>query len=97
MANFSGKNYFKWMGPTPRLTITDPKLIKEVLIHHEVFRKPEMNPLGKLLVTGILMYEGEKWAKHRNLVNPAFHLEKLKVIFDLDFLQKHKDCKNLAI
>ncbi|KAI8007928.1 hypothetical protein LOK49_LG07G02974 [Camellia lanceoleosa] len=73
-----GKDYFQWLGPTPRLTITDPKLIKEILFNYEAFQKPGMNPLGKLLVTGLLGYEGEKWAKHRNLINPTFHLEKLK-------------------
>ncbi|THG13493.1 hypothetical protein TEA_016777 [Camellia sinensis var. sinensis] len=76
--NLHGKDYFQWLGPTPRLTITDPKLIKEILFNYEAFQKPGMNPLGKLLVTGLLGYEGEKWAKHRNLINPTFHLEKLK-------------------
>ena len=50
-----------------------------MLINYEIFQKPKTNPLGKLLMTGMLAYEGEKWVKHRNLVNPAFHLEKLKV------------------
>ncbi|CAL5406020.1 unnamed protein product [Camellia sinensis] len=76
--NLHGKNYFQWMGPTPRVTIADPKHIKEILFNHEVFQKPTNNPLGKLLVRGLGSYEGEKWAKHRNLINPAFHLEKLK-------------------
>ncbi|KAH7860249.1 hypothetical protein Vadar_011165 [Vaccinium darrowii] len=78
LADLHGTNYFAWLGPTPRLTITDPKLIKEILSKTEVFQKPVMNPLAKFLVTGILTYEGEKWATRRNLVNPAFHLEKLK-------------------
>ncbi|KAH7861086.1 hypothetical protein Vadar_021576 [Vaccinium darrowii] len=78
--NRHGTNHFVWLGPTPRLTITDPKLIKEILSKSEVFQKPALNPHFKLLVTGILTYEGEKWATHRNLVNPAFHLEKLKLM-----------------
>ncbi|KAI8552357.1 hypothetical protein RHMOL_Rhmol06G0260300 [Rhododendron molle] len=64
----------------PRVNITDPKLIKEIFSNTEVFQKPVMNPLGKFLVTGILTYNGEKWATHRSLVNPAFHLEKLKLM-----------------
>ncbi|PRQ30803.1 putative 11-oxo-beta-amyrin 30-oxidase [Rosa chinensis] len=42
------------------------------------FRRPVLNPLSKLLVTGLASYEGEKWAKHRRIVNPSFHVEKLK-------------------
>ncbi|GMP66168.1 hypothetical protein CsSME_00026637 [Camellia sinensis var. sinensis] len=73
-----GKNYFQWIGPTPRVTITDPKLIKEILHNYEAFQKSAMNPLGKLLVRGLGSCECEEWVKHRNLLNPAFHLEKLK-------------------
>ncbi|KAG5545995.1 hypothetical protein RHGRI_018232 [Rhododendron griersonianum] len=79
-----GMNYFAWLGPTPRLNITDPKLVKEILSNTEVFQKPAML---KLLLTGIVAYEGEKWAKHRKLVNPAFQTEKLKVISHIDFFK----------
>ncbi|KAH7859465.1 hypothetical protein Vadar_001394 [Vaccinium darrowii] len=75
--NLHGKNYFMWLGPTPRLNITDPKLIKEVLSNYKVFQKPA---IIKLLLTGIVVADGEKWVKHRNLVNPAFQLEKLKLM-----------------
>ncbi|KAL6999698.1 hypothetical protein U1Q18_000853 [Sarracenia purpurea var. burkii] len=78
--NLHGKKYFEWMGPTPRINTTDPKLIREILHNYKVFQKSKLNPLGKLLVTGIFAYEGEKWAKHRSLLNPAFHLEKLKLM-----------------
>ncbi|KAL6999696.1 hypothetical protein U1Q18_000851 [Sarracenia purpurea var. burkii] len=77
--NLHGKKYIQWMGPTPRINITDPKLIREILLNHEVFQKSKINPLVKLLVTGIIAYEGEEWAKHRRLLNPAFHIEKLKI------------------
>ncbi|KAL6314383.1 hypothetical protein AAG906_021441 [Vitis piasezkii] len=36
------------------------------------------HPLGKLLATGVVALEGEQWTKRRKIINPAFHLEKLK-------------------
>lgn len=33
-----------------------------------------------MLHNGVGSHEGEKWARHRRIINPAFHLEKLKVI-----------------
>ncbi|KAJ3695272.1 hypothetical protein LUZ60_000649 [Juncus effusus] len=74
-----GKISITWIGPTPRVTITDPELVREVLsskFGH--FAKPNFSQLFKLLAAGLVSYEGEKWAKHRRILNPAFHLEKLK-------------------
>ncbi|KAI8549117.1 hypothetical protein RHMOL_Rhmol06G0001400 [Rhododendron molle] len=75
-----GANHFAWVGPTPRLNITDPKLIKEILLNYEVFQKPQTNPLINLIVTGFATYEGEKWATHKYLVNQAFQHAKLKLM-----------------
>ena len=47
------------------------------------FPKPYTNPLVKLVAAGLNNYEGEKWSKHRRIINPAFTSEKLKVIFPL--------------
>ncbi|XP_048442853.1 cytochrome P450 CYP72A219-like isoform X1 [Pyrus x bretschneideri] len=78
LVNTCGKNSFVWMGPTPRVNITDPEDLKTFLTKMDDFPKPKANPLIKLLATGIALYEGEKWAKHRRIINPVFHLEKLK-------------------
>ncbi|XP_010927457.1 cytochrome P450 CYP72A616 isoform X2 [Elaeis guineensis] len=75
----NGKTSFTWFGPEPRVIMMDPGLTREILSNKfGHFEKPNLNPLGRLLVTGLAIYEGEKWAKHRRIINPAFHLEKLK-------------------
>ncbi|CAJ1957816.1 unnamed protein product [Sphenostylis stenocarpa] len=89
--NTHGKNSFIWLGPTPRVTILDPEQIKDVFNKMSDFPKPDTNPLVKLLATGVAGYEGEKWSKHRRLINPAFNLEKLKTMLPLFF----KSCNDL--
>ncbi|PON69776.1 Cytochrome P450, E-class, group I [Parasponia andersonii] len=73
-----GKDSFIWIGPTPRVNITNPEHLKEIFTKFGDFQKPHTNPLGELLAKGVANYEGAKWAKHRKIINPAFHLEKLK-------------------
>ncbi|WKA12936.1 hypothetical protein VitviT2T_030278 [Vitis vinifera] len=73
-----GKNFFAWFGPNPMVNIMEPELIRDILLKSNVFQKPPPHPLGKLLVSGLVTLEGERWAKRRKNINPAFHLEKLK-------------------
>ncbi|KAJ8532321.1 hypothetical protein K7X08_012244 [Anisodus acutangulus] len=73
-----GKKCFIWFGPRPLVLIMDTELIKEVLSKNYMYQKPHVNPLGTLLVQGLVTYEEDRWAKHRKIINPAFHLEKLK-------------------
>ncbi|KAM5586449.1 cytochrome P450 CYP72A219 [Rosa sericea] len=73
-----GKNSFVWIGPVPRVNIMNPEDLKDIFAKHSDFQKPVSNPLVKLLATGLANYEGEKWAKHRRIINPTFHSEKLK-------------------
>uniref|UniRef100_K3XIR4 Cytochrome P450 n=1 Tax=Setaria italica TaxID=4555 RepID=K3XIR4_SETIT len=74
-----GKVSFTWFGPVPRVMIPDPELVKEVLSNKfGHFGKPRSTRIGKLLANGVVNHEGEKWAKHRRILNPAFHHEKIK-------------------
>ncbi|KAG9455248.1 hypothetical protein H6P81_008152 [Aristolochia fimbriata] len=74
-----GKMSLVWQGTQPRVIVLDPEIIKDVLSNKfGHFEKSRSNPLTKLLATGLATYEGEKWAIHRRILNPAFHLEKIK-------------------
>ncbi|OMO74632.1 Cytochrome P450 [Corchorus capsularis] len=76
--NKYGKNSFTWFGPRPRVTVLDPEDIKEVFNKFNDFPKPDLNPLLSLLLPGLVSLNGDEWAKHRKIINPAFHQDKLK-------------------
>ncbi|XP_071734150.1 cytochrome P450 CYP72A219-like [Rutidosis leptorrhynchoides] len=74
-----GKNCFTWMGARPVVHVSEPNIIREVLNNYQQFQKPRGgNPLVKLLAKGVIDEEGDQWVKHRKIINPAFHVEKLK-------------------
>ncbi|KAK7324466.1 hypothetical protein VNO77_28029 [Canavalia gladiata] len=89
--NKYGKNSFIWLGPIPSVSLLDPELIKDVLNKIHDFPRPDPHPIGKLLATGLANYEGEKWSKHRKIINPAFNLEKLKIMLPIFF----RSCNDL--
>ncbi|KAJ6728265.1 CYTOCHROME P450 FAMILY MEMBER [Salix koriyanagi] len=74
-----GKNSFMWIGPKPRVNIMNPDQIRDIFMKINEYQKPT-HPQLKPLACGLASHEGEKWAKHRKIINPAFHQEKLKVI-----------------
>ncbi|XP_027069200.2 cytochrome P450 72A397-like [Coffea arabica] len=76
-----GKISLCWAGTTPRLNITDPEIIKEVLANkqgHIGITPFALDPLVLTLTEGLTLLEGEIWATHRKIMTPAFKLEKLK-------------------
>ncbi|OIW06810.1 hypothetical protein TanjilG_03705 [Lupinus angustifolius] len=86
-----GKNSFIWYGAIPRVTLYDPALIRDAFNKIDDFQKPNAIPLTKLLVRGLVTYDGEKWSKHRKIINPAFNIEKIKIMLPIFF----KSCNDL--
>ncbi|KAD1794283.1 hypothetical protein E3N88_42286 [Mikania micrantha] len=70
--------FFTWLGPRPIVHVTDPPTIRKILANYNQFQKLRGNPLTKLLARGLADVEGDQWVKHRKIINPAFHVEKLK-------------------
>ncbi|XP_049386888.1 cytochrome P450 CYP72A219-like [Solanum stenotomum] len=84
--NKNGKSSFMWLGPYPVILITDPEHLKEIFTKNYVYLKQNHpNPMTKLLAQGLANIEGDKWAKHRKIINPVFHVEKLKVLLYYSF------------
>ncbi|KAI5661941.1 hypothetical protein M9H77_21264 [Catharanthus roseus] len=76
--NKYGNNSFCWFGQNPLVFLMDPELVKEIFVKINRFQKPPAKGLAKLLQTGLISHEGEKWKKHRKILNPVFHIQKLK-------------------
>lgn len=79
-----------WLGPYPRVHIMDPTHLKATFTQIDEIQKPNFNPIVKLLLDGVLTYEGQKWAKHKKIISPAFYLLKLKVSFSSNSKKKKK-------
>lgn len=77
-----GKTFLLWLGNTPGLALTDPDLIKELMLNHtDSVEKIQTSPLTKSLIgDGLISSHGKKWAVHRKITNKAFTLERVKVI-----------------
>ncbi|XP_038903147.1 cytochrome P450 734A6-like [Benincasa hispida] len=75
-----GKMFVYWFGSKPRLAITDPVMIKEVLMNTGgPFRKVGFTPVSKLLFgEGLVGLEDEQWVVHRRIANQAFTIERVK-------------------
>ncbi|XP_077210597.1 cytochrome P450 734A1-like [Tasmannia lanceolata] len=76
-----GATFLIWFGPIARLTVTDPDLIREILGSNSQFYEKNESPalIRQLEGDGLVSLKGEKWAHHRRVINPTFHMENLKL------------------
>lgn len=75
-----GKTFLYWFGSTPRLAVTDPDMIKEVLTNKRgEYERVGYNPQSKLLFgQGLVGLQGQQWVLHRRIIHLAFNMELVK-------------------
>ncbi|KAK4719243.1 hypothetical protein R3W88_017581 [Solanum pinnatisectum] len=73
--------FLVWFGPTVRVSISDPTLIRDIfLVKSDSFEKIETPPSAKKLEgNGLSSLRGEKWAHHRKILTQTFYSENLKL------------------
>lgn len=80
----AGETFLYWYGTEPRICISEAELVKQILSNKFGFyQKPNIRPsLQTLVGNSIGRANGEQWARRRRILNPAFTLDKLKVLIN---------------
>ncbi|MEJ2161787.1 MAG: cytochrome P450 [Robiginitalea sp.] len=77
------------IGPSSRVVFTrDASITRHILQkNHRNYQKSELQTrdLAKYIGKGILTSEGEFWRRHRKMIQPAFHKERLHGLLNLMF------------
>ncbi len=96
MERFHG-TYTVSLGKRKLIATQDPGFIDHVLKtnHKNYYKSPMLTEqLGKFLGNGLLTSNGEYWLKQRRLIQPGFHMDKIKALYDIikktvdDFLMR---------
>jgi PHYB activation tagged suppressor 1 len=71
-----------WSGPKPRICIFDYEVARQILSSKSGhFVKNDAHPIIlELLGKGLVLVDGVDWVRHRRVINPAFAMDKIKVI-----------------
>lgn len=84
-----GEPFLYWYGAQARICIFDYELARQILSSKSGhFVKNDAHPtLLALVGKGLGFMEGSDWVRHRRVINPAFTIDKLKIVTEtmLDF------------
>ncbi|CAL4931204.1 unnamed protein product [Urochloa decumbens] len=77
-----GAPFLYWFGPQPRICLLDYVSVRHVLWNKSGhFMKIDVHPtILSMLGKGLVLVEGTDWVRHRRVVNPAFAMDKLKMM-----------------
>jgi PHYB activation tagged suppressor 1 len=77
----AGSTFLIWFGPTPRLTVAEPELVREIfLTRADAFDRYEAHPVVRQLEgDGLVSLHDDKWALHRRVLTDAFYPDNLNV------------------
>ncbi|KAL6878358.1 hypothetical protein ACP4OV_012528 [Aristida adscensionis] len=77
-----GAPFLYWFGPQPRICILDYEMVRQVLSNKSGhFVKNDAHPaVVAILGKGLVLVEDTDWVRHRRVVNPAFAMDKLKMM-----------------
>eukprot|EP01018_Ginkgo_biloba_P000014 Gb_21651 [translate_table: standard] len=99
-----GKRFIFWWGIEPRMTVSEPELIKEIMSskYSLCYGKSHLQQRGvcDFIGKGLVMANGQEWAHQRRVVAPAFNPERLKkqlphmVKFSLQMMNRWKNTVN---
>jgi len=91
-----GVLYYRFLFNEPRVFVTTPRAIAEVLVQRNYeFIKPARlrTGLGRVLGIGILLAEGDEHKRQRKLLMPAFSFRHVKDLYPI-FWDKSKEMTN---
>ncbi|KAH5466538.1 hypothetical protein HBI22_180030 [Parastagonospora nodorum] len=81
-----GVLYYRWLFNEPRVLVTNPKALAEVLVQRNYeFVKPDRlrRGLARLLGVGILLAEGDEHKRQRKALMPAFAFRHVKDLYPI--------------
>ncbi|KAL5792068.1 hypothetical protein ACOSP7_000662 [Xanthoceras sorbifolium] len=77
-----GETFMYWHGMEPKIYISDLELAKQILSNKFGFYpKPQLSSSVETLIgKGLVLLNGQDWARHKKIINYAFNVDKLEVI-----------------